>query len=295
MDHADRPPHDGDGDAQGGEAALGPVAKLGAGVEMIAVPEHLHLGPPGGRAAVRRVDAAGGWLAVRPDAGHPQQMGVAVVGQQELDRCVGHHGREGPLDHVDDLGLTFRHVQGIGQATLEALALPLHLAGDALAVGDLNGLAQLMGECAHLVVGLLLLAIADDDQHEDQRKQDGDEDGRRHQVPHGTRSVGTSDGHRRHGQEPEDDQSGQRADEPQALGLRHLAMPFLFSDHAYVPFTRRCRSAQGQPAPRIPPDEPAVVNVGSNRRIFRGCGAAFLASSCSPLATEPQLEGLTKA
>ena len=110
---------------------------------MVAVAEHLHLGPPGGGAAVRGVDAAGRWFAVGPDARHAQEVGVAVVGQQELDRCVGHDGGERPLNHVDDFGLALGHVERIGQATLEALALPLHLPGDPFTVGELDRLTQL--------------------------------------------------------------------------------------------------------------------------------------------------------
>ena len=155
VDDAHRPPHDGDRDAEGGNAPLRPVAQLGAGIEMVAVAEDLHLRPPGGGAAVRGVDAARRWFAVGPDARHAQEVGVAVVGQQELDRGVGHDGGERPLDHVDDLGLALRHVQRVGQAALEALALPLHLPGDPLAVGDLDRLTQLVGEHPDLVVGLI--------------------------------------------------------------------------------------------------------------------------------------------
>ena len=84
-----------------------------------------------------------GRFAVGPDAGHAQQMGVAVVGQQELDRRVRHDGGERPLNDVDDLGLALGHVQRIGQAALEALALALQLPGDPFAVGDLDRLTEL--------------------------------------------------------------------------------------------------------------------------------------------------------
>ena len=91
-------------------------------------------------AAVRGVDAARRWLAVGPDTGHAQQVGVAVVGQEELDGRVRHDGGEGPLDHVDDLGLALGHVQRVGQAALETLALPLDLPGHPFAVGQFDGL-----------------------------------------------------------------------------------------------------------------------------------------------------------
>ena len=182
VDHADRPPHDGDRNAQGGDPPLRPVAQLGARIEMVAVAEDLHLCPAGSGAAVRGVDAARGRFAIGPHARHAQEVGVAVVRQQELDRCVGHDGGERPLDHVYDLRLTLRHVQRVGEAALEALTLPLHLSGHALAIGDLDRLTQLAGERPHLPVRDPLLAIADDDQHVHERDQHGDEDTRSHQV-----------------------------------------------------------------------------------------------------------------
>ena len=177
-------------------------------------------------------------LAVGPDARHAQQMGVAVVGQEELDRRVGHDGGERPLNHVDDLGLALGHVERIGQAALEALALPLLLPGDPFTVGDVDRLTQLGGQRTDLVVGLPLLAIADDDQHVNEGKEEGHQHAGRHRVGGDTRPEGSTDGHCRHRQKPEDDQPRQRADEAEALGLRHLSMPFLFSDHAHCPFTR---------------------------------------------------------
>ena len=92
--------------------------------------------------------------------------------------AFGHDGGERPLDHVDDLGLALGHVQRIGQAALEALALPLELPGDPFTVGDLDRLAELVGEGTDLVVGLALLAVADDDQQIDQREEEGHEDAR---------------------------------------------------------------------------------------------------------------------
>ena len=56
---------------------------------------------------------------------------MAVVGQQELNRCVGHDGGERPLNDLDHLGLPLGHVEGVGQAALEPLParLCLELAG----------------------------------------------------------------------------------------------------------------------------------------------------------------------
>ncbi len=105
---------------------------------------------------------------------------MAVVRQEEFDGCVGHDSGERPLDHVDDLGLPLGHVERVGQAALEALTLALEFPGDALAVGHLDRLTQLVRERPHLVVGLELLAIADDDQQVDERHEAGNEDARRH-------------------------------------------------------------------------------------------------------------------
>ena len=52
VDDADGTAHDGHGHAQCRETPLRPVAQLGAGVEIVAVGEHLDLRPPGGWAAV---------------------------------------------------------------------------------------------------------------------------------------------------------------------------------------------------------------------------------------------------
>ena len=236
VNDAHGPAHDGNRDAEGGKAALGPVAKLGTCIEMVAVPEDLHLRPPGGGTTVRRVDTARRRLPVGADSGHTDEMGVAVVRQQELDGCVGHDGGERPLNHVDDLGLTLGHVERVGQPTLETLTLALELPGDALAVGDLDRLAQLVCERPHLVVGLALLAITDDDEQVDQREEAGHEDPRRHGIAGDARSDRPADGHRGDREKAQDDKPGQRADEAKALGLRHLSVPFLFGDHAHAPF-----------------------------------------------------------
>ena len=158
--------------------------------------------------------------------------------------ALGHDGGERPLDDVDHLGLALGHVQRVGQPALEALALALQLAGNPFAVGDLDRLTQLVGQCTDLVVGLALLTVADDDQEVDQREEEGHEDAGRHGIGSDPCPEGPPDGHGRDGEQAEDDQSGQGADEAEPLGLRHLAMPFLFSDHAHDPFTRCARWPQ---------------------------------------------------
>ena len=161
---------------------------------------------------------------------------MTVVGQQEFDGGVRHHGGEGSLNDVNHLWLALRHVERIGKTAFEALALALDLPCHPFAVGELNGRTQLVGQLAHLVVGLPLLSIADDDQHIDEREDDGDQDARRDEIRGRARTDGSPDSNCRHGEQPEDHQAGQRADEAKALCLRHLPMPFLFGHHAKAPF-----------------------------------------------------------
>ena len=113
----------------------GRLRSFGTGVEMVAVGEHLNLGPTRRRAAVRRVHAAARRLSVGTDGGHAVEVGVAVVRQEKFGRSFGQHGREGPLNDLNDLGLAFGHVQRVGQAALEALPLHLGVADVGLAIG----------------------------------------------------------------------------------------------------------------------------------------------------------------
>ncbi len=117
--------HDRHRDTQRREATLRPIAQLRAGIEVFTVGEDLRLRPACRWTAVRRVDATPGRFPLRPDRRHPQQVGVAVVGQKQLDRCFGQDGAEGSFDDVDDLWLALGHVERIGQAALELLALDL--------------------------------------------------------------------------------------------------------------------------------------------------------------------------
>ena len=148
------------------------------------------------RAAVGRVHAAARRLPLGTDGRHAVEVGVAVVRQEQLGRSVGQHGREGPLNDLNDLGLAFGHVERVGQATLEALPLHLGVADVGLAVGVGHGLAQLavqpLGvgdgiaqfgvELADLLVGAALVFLPHDHQYEGQWKHDAQEDADRHQV-----------------------------------------------------------------------------------------------------------------
>ncbi len=229
VDHAHRAAHDGHRHAERREAALGAVAQLRAGVEMVAVGEDLGLGAARRRAAVRRVDAATRRLSVGTDGRHAVKVRMAVVGQQQLGRGLGQHGREGPLNDLNDLGLAFGHVECVGQATLETLSLHLGIADLGLAVGVGHGLAQLhvqpfgIGhgtaqfrvEVADLLVGAPLVALPQGHQHEGQREHDAHEDADRHQVgvdTRGERLAGDHAGDEDQGEGAEGDDGADQAE-----------------------------------------------------------------------------------
>jgi hypothetical protein len=85
VEHADGAAHDRHRHADAGALPDGAVAQHRAGVEVLAVGEHLGLGPEGGLALVGRVDRAAGRLrAFRCGDDDPLEVGVAVVRDQEL-------------------------------------------------------------------------------------------------------------------------------------------------------------------------------------------------------------------
>ena len=71
-----------------------------------------------------------------------------------------------------------------------------------------------------------------------------------------TRAEGPADGHRRDGEQAEHEESRQGADEAEALGLRHLSMPFLFSDHAHDPLHALLKVAAATPRRHAAPSDP---------------------------------------
>ena len=107
---------------------------------------------------------------------------MAVVRQQQFRRGVGQHCTERALNDVDHLGFAFGHVESIGQATLEPLALHLGVADDGLVVRGRDRLGQLGVEALDLRVGESLLALTEDDQYEGERQHDGHQQPDGHQV-----------------------------------------------------------------------------------------------------------------
>ena len=136
-----------------------PVAELRTRIEVVAVTKALDLRAPCGRAAVGGVDVARGWFSCWRNAGHPQQMGVAVVGQEEFGRRFRNHRGQRSFDHVNDLGLAFCHVQSIRQTTFELLATCLDLALRRFPVRSDDGVGKIAVQLPHLAIGDRLLLV----------------------------------------------------------------------------------------------------------------------------------------
>ena len=156
---------------------------------------------------------------------------MAVVRQEQLHRGVGQHGAEGAFDDIDDLGLAFRHVQRVGEAALEALALHLGVTDDRLPVRRRDGLGELVVQVPHLLVGEPLPALAENDQAEGEREHQCHDQADRHQVPVEPRRDRVAGHHGRHEDQRERTESDDWAEQAEALRLRDLPAPFLLCDH----------------------------------------------------------------
>jgi hypothetical protein len=86
MDDADSAAHDRYRHAQRRYRAVSPSAQFRAGVEIVAGREALYLGSARRRAAIGRIHPARGRQPGRRYGSHAQQMGVTVVGEEQLDR-----------------------------------------------------------------------------------------------------------------------------------------------------------------------------------------------------------------
>jgi hypothetical protein len=116
------------------------------------------------------VHAAHRRLAGRRRYRHARQVGVAVVGEQQLDRRVGECRHEGPFDDADHLGLAFGHLQRIGEAGLELLPADLHAPAFGFALGMHQRGGELLFEPVHERVRLGILTHAGARHHEDDRR-----------------------------------------------------------------------------------------------------------------------------
>ena len=173
-------------------------------------------------------------LAAGPHRRHPVQVGVAVVGQQQLDGSIGQDLAERPLDDVDHLRLALGHVQRVGQAALEALALHLRVTDLCLAVGVGDRFAQLGGQAEELLVCLGLLACGDEDQCGRHRPENRDHQPGRHEVRCETRRHRFAGHDARDEDRGNDDEPADQAQPAQPLGPGDLARPLLLGDHGFL-------------------------------------------------------------
>jgi len=123
VDDADRPAHDRHGHAHARAAPPRPFTQHRACVDLFAVGEHLGLCPSGRHALVGRVDAAARRVPVGRRHHHTLEVGVAVVGDEQLDRPLGAHGVHGATDHIEGIDLVVAHLEPAGEPGLELTSL----------------------------------------------------------------------------------------------------------------------------------------------------------------------------
>ena len=125
---------------------------------------------------------------------------MAIVSQEQFHRRGGEHSDKGPLDYLDHLGLSLRHIKSVGEPTLELLSLCLRVPDLRLLISFHHGGAQLVVkassigdsgtelmvkalrlcrcynqlgvEALHLLVSTSLLALAENDEHKRYREHD---------------------------------------------------------------------------------------------------------------------------
>ena len=228
---------------------------------MIAVCKDLDLGSSSGWTSIRGIHSATRRSPVGSSGGHSVKVRVAIVSQEQFHRRAGEHGDKGPLDYLDDLGLSLRHIQCVGEPTLELLALCLRVPDLCLLVSFHHGRAelvvetggigdsvteltvethrlfrrcnQLAVEALHLLVGTSLLAFAENDEHKRDREHDSQDDSYRYEVPVDSRCQRLTQEQARNEDEAKGAKSDDGADQTELGRPRDLSGPFLFSDHVH--------------------------------------------------------------